>query len=85
MAGTHAGYLGSSLIGGLLVFFGFNMLASKVAAGFIAALLLLVLFWSRNCFSVVMTLLFVAAIIGVYFIPDPIGGDIMRYFVLFIG
>ncbi len=58
---------------------------SKIAAAFIAALLLLVIFWSRKVFTVVMCLIFVAAIIGCYFIPNPAGGEIMRYFVLFVG
>ena len=58
---------------------------SKIAAAFIAALLLLVIFWSRKVFTVVMCLVFVAAIIGCYFIPNPAGGEIMRYFILFVG
>ena len=58
---------------------------SKIAAAFIAALLLLVIFWSRKLFTVVMCLIFVAAIIACYFIPNPAGGEIMRYFVLFVG
>ena len=61
------------------------MQASKVAAAFIAALLLLVIFWSRKIFTVVMCLLFVALIIACYFIPNPAGGEIMRYFILFVG
>ena len=32
-----------------------------------------------------MCLVFVAAIIGCYFIPNPAGGEIMRYFILFVG
>ena len=58
---------------------------SKIAAAFIAALLLLVIFWSRKVFTVIMCLVFVAAIIGCYFIPNPAGGEIMRYFILFVG
>ncbi|CAK0781201.1 hypothetical protein CVIRNUC_005311 [Coccomyxa viridis] len=80
-----AGYLGSSLIGAILIFLGFNQLTSKIAAAFIAALLLLVIFWSRKLFTVVMCLIFVAAIIACYFIPNPADGEIMRYFVLFVG
>ena len=62
-----------------------SLQTSKVAAAFIAALLLLVIFWSRKLFTVVMCLIFVAAIIACYFIPNPAGGEIMRYFVLFVG
>ncbi len=61
------------------------MQASKIAAGFIAGLLLLVLWWSRKIFTVIMSLVWVAAIIVCYFIPQPVGGEVMRYFVLFIG
>jgi hypothetical protein len=61
------------------------MQASKIAAGFIAALLLLLIFWSRKIFTIFMSLLFVAIIIACYFIPQPVGGEIIRYFVLFIG
>ena len=61
------------------------MQTSKIAAAFIAVMLLLVIFWSRKNFTVVMCLIFVAAIIACYFIPNPAGGEIMRYFVLFVG
>ena len=61
------------------------MQTSKIAAGFIAALLLLVIFWSQRIFTVIMCLIFVVAIIACYFIPNPAGGEIMRYFVLFVG
>lgn len=47
--------------------------ASKIAAGFIAALLFLVIWWSRKMFGVIMSLLFIALIIACYFIPQPIG------------
>ena len=43
------------------------------------------IFWSRKIFTVVMCLLFVALIIACYFIPNPAGGEIMRYFILFVG
>ena len=62
-----------------------SLQTSKIAAAFIAALLLLVIFWSRKIFTVVMCLIFVAAIIACYFIPNPAGGEIMRYFILFVG
>ena len=62
-----------------------SLQTSKIAAAFIAALLLLVIFWSRKLFTVIMCLIFVAAIIACYFIPNPAGGEIMRYFVLFVG
>eukprot|EP00884_Botryococcus_braunii_P002278 jgi/Botrbrau1/12050/Bobra.0295s0006.1 len=77
-----AGYLGSSLIGALLIFFGFDSLASKIAAALIAALLLLVLIWAKNWFARGITLLFIVIIILLYFIP---GGWAIRYFVLFVG
>lgn len=74
--------MGSSLIGSLLIFFGFDGLASKIAAGLIAFLLLLILIWAKNWFARGMTLLFIAVIIALYFIP---GNWAIRYFVLFVG
>lgn len=74
--------MGSSLIGSLLIFFGFDGLASKIAAGLIAFLLLLVLIWAKNWFARGMTLLFIAVIVALYFIP---GNWAIRYFVLFVG
>jgi hypothetical protein len=76
------GYLGSSLIGALLIFFGFNSLASKVAAALIAALLVLVLIWSKNWFARGITIVFIVIIVLLYFVP---GGWAVRYFVLFVG
>lgn len=43
-----AGYLGSSFIGGLLVFAGFDALASKIAALILGVMLLAVLYWAKN-------------------------------------
>ena len=85
MGHTLTGYLGSSLIGALLIFLGFNVLCSQIASAFIAALLLLVIWWSRKLFCVLISLLFIVAIIVCYVIPQPVGGEIQRYFVLFIG
>ncbi|KAK9840917.1 hypothetical protein WJX81_000177 [Elliptochloris bilobata] len=80
-----AGYLGSALIGALLLFLGFSTLASKIAAGCVAGLLVLVLIWAKTWFTRGMSLLFIALIIAAYFIPDPAGAWVMRLFILFLG
>ncbi len=43
-----AGYLGSSFIGALLTFCGFNTVASKVASIVLGVCFLLVLWWGKN-------------------------------------
>ena len=55
------------------------MQASKIAAGCIAALLFLVIWWSRKLFGVFMSLVFIALIIGCYFIPQPVGETAARH------
>ncbi|ORX68970.1 hypothetical protein DL89DRAFT_247062 [Linderina pennispora] len=77
-----AGYLGSSFLGALMVFAGFNVLASKVVSVFIGVCLLATLFWARNWLTRGITLLFVGLIVGLWFTPRGIG---LKYVVLFMG
>nr|CAG8516707.1 4794_t:CDS:2 [Entrophospora candida] len=77
-----AGYLGSSLIGALLIFCGFNPLASKVASVVLGVMLIIVLFWARNWLTRILTIVFVGIIVGLWFTPDGVG---LKYFVLFVG
>ncbi|KAJ2726704.1 hypothetical protein GGI07_000428 [Coemansia sp. Benny D115] len=77
-----AGYLGSSFLGALMVFAGFNILASKIVSVFIAVCLLLTLIWARNWPTRIITVLFVGLIVGLWFTPHAIG---LRYVVLFMG
>lgn len=43
-----AGYLGSSAIGALLVFAGFNMVASKIASLILGVCFLFILWWAKK-------------------------------------
>ncbi|KAJ2161924.1 hypothetical protein GGF46_001115 [Coemansia sp. RSA 552] len=77
-----AGYLGSSLLGALMVFAGFDVLASKIVSVIIGVCLLGTLFWARNWLTRIITVLFVGLIVGLWFTPDGVG---LRYVVLFMG
>ncbi|KAJ2557358.1 hypothetical protein EV175_001390, partial [Coemansia sp. RSA 1933] len=77
-----AGYLGSSLLGAVMVFAGFNVLASKIVSAVIGVCLLATLYWAKNWLTRVITVLFVGLIIGLWFTPHGIG---LRYVVLFMG
>ncbi|KAJ2613376.1 hypothetical protein EV177_002552 [Coemansia sp. RSA 1804] len=77
-----AGYLGSSLLGALMVFAGFNVLASKIVSVIIGVCLLATLFWAKNWLTRGITVLFVGLIVGLWFTPHGIG---LRYVVLFMG
>ncbi|KAJ2885257.1 hypothetical protein H4R27_001495 [Coemansia aciculifera] len=77
-----AGYLGSSFLGTLMVFAGFNVLASKIVSVMIGVCLLATLFWAKNWLTRVITVLFVGLIVGLWFTPHGTG---LRYVVLFMG
>jgi hypothetical protein len=50
-----AGYLGSSLIGALLIFCGFNIVASKIASIVLGVCFLLTLWWARKDWLTIIT------------------------------
>ncbi|CAI2165297.1 15136_t:CDS:2 [Funneliformis geosporum] len=77
-----AGYLGSSFIGALLIFCGFNVMASKVASVILGVLLLILLFWAKNWLTRGLTVFFACVIVGLWFIEKGAG---LKYFVLFVG
>jgi hypothetical protein len=78
-----AGYLGSSLIGALLIFCGFNIVASKVASIVLGVAFLLTLWWGkRDWLTIVTILLAVGLIIAFWFIAHA---EPLRFVVLFIG
>ncbi|CAG8448426.1 6650_t:CDS:2 [Ambispora gerdemannii] len=77
-----AGYLGSSLIGAILIFCGFNILASQFASIFLGLCLLITLWWARNWLTRCITIFFVGVMIGLWFIEKGAG---LKYFVLFVG
>jgi hypothetical protein len=64
-----AGYLGSSLIGALLTFCGFNIVASKIASIVLGVCFLLTLWWARkDWLTIVTVLLAVGLLVGCWFI-----------------
>ncbi|KAK3115152.1 hypothetical protein LTR53_005794 [Teratosphaeriaceae sp. CCFEE 6253] len=78
-----AGYLGSSIIGMLLTFCGFDIVASKVASIVLGVCFLLTLWWSRRDWLSIITILFaVGLLVGFWFINHA---EPLRFLVLFIG
>jgi hypothetical protein len=64
-----AGYLGSSLIGALLIFCGFDIVASKVASIVLGVCFLLTLWWARKDWLTIGTILLaVGLLVGCWFI-----------------
>lgn len=77
-----AGYLGSSLIGALLTFCGFNINASKVASIILGVCFLLTLWWARKDWLTIVTILLaVALLVGFWFIKH---GEALRFVVVCI-
>lgn len=78
-----AGYLGSSLIGALLTFCGFDIVASKIASIVLGVCFLLTLWWGKRDWLTVLTvLLAVGLLIACWFI---VHAEALRFVVLFIG
>ncbi|EMD01269.1 hypothetical protein BAUCODRAFT_29714 [Baudoinia panamericana UAMH 10762] len=78
-----AGYLGSSIIGALLTFCGFDIVASKVASIVLGVCFLLTLWWGKKDWLTVLTvLLAVGLLVGFWFIAHA---EPLRWLVLFIG
>lgn len=78
-----AGYLGSSIIGALLVFCGFDIVASKVASIVLGVCFLLTLWWARKDWLTIVTIvLAVGLLVACWFIAHAAA---LRCVVLFIG
>lgn len=78
-----AGYLGSSFIGGLLTFCGFNIVASKVASIVLGVCFLLTLWWGKRDWLTIGTILAaIGLLVGCWFINHA---EALRFMVLFIG
>ncbi|CZR61541.1 uncharacterized protein PAC_11438 [Phialocephala subalpina] len=78
-----AGYLGSSLIGALLIFCGFDIVASKIASLVLGVCFLLTLWWARRDWLTIGTILLaVGLLVACWFIAHA---EALRYVVLFIG
>jgi hypothetical protein len=78
-----AGYLGSSLIGALLIFCGFDIVASKIASIVLGVCFLLTLWWARKDWLTIITILLaVGLLVACWFIKHA---EPLKYVVLFIG
>ncbi|KAK4219193.1 peptidase M50B-like-domain-containing protein [Rhypophila decipiens] len=78
-----AGYLGSSLIGALLTFCGFNIVASKIASFAVGVCFLLTMWWGRRDWLTIGTILAsVGLLVGCWFIAHA---EALRFVILFIG
>lgn len=77
-----AGYLGSSLIGALLIFAGFDTVASKVASIVLAVMLLITLWWARNWLTRGVVVIAIGIMVALWFIDH---GSPLRFYVLFNG
>ncbi|KEZ40453.1 Uncharacterized protein SAPIO_CDS8333 [Scedosporium apiospermum] len=78
-----AGYLGSSLVGALLIFCGFNVVASKVASIVLGVCFLVTLWWARKDWLTYLTIgLAVGLLVACWFIAHA---QALRFVVLFIG
>lgn len=78
-----AGYLGSSLIGALLIFCGFNIVASKIASFVLGVCFLLTLWWGKRDWLTILTILLaVGLLVACWFISHA---QALRFVVLFIG
>ncbi|KAK0388798.1 hypothetical protein NLU13_5041 [Sarocladium strictum] len=78
-----AGYLGSSLIGALLTFCGFNINASKIASFVLGGCFLLTLWWGKRDWLTILTvMLAVGLLVACWFIRSA---EALRFVVLFIG
>ncbi|MBW0488130.1 hypothetical protein O181_027845 [Austropuccinia psidii MF-1] len=77
-----AGYLGSSLIGSLLIFAGFDTVASKVASIILALMLLITLWWARNWLTRIVVVCAIGLMVAFWFIDH---GNPLRFYVLFNG
>ncbi|KAJ3051677.1 hypothetical protein HDU99_008351, partial [Rhizoclosmatium hyalinum] len=79
-----AGYLSSSFWGALMIFCGFNLTASKVAAVLVGITMLATLVWAKNWLTRGITIVFIVALGVLWWLPYW-NGAALRYFVLFLG
>jgi len=78
-----AGYLGSSLIGAVLIACGFDAKASKIACLVLAGFFIITLWWARrNMFTWLLIIGMAGLIVAFWFIYDS---EALRFLILFIG
>ncbi|KNE68223.1 hypothetical protein AMAG_12900 [Allomyces macrogynus ATCC 38327] len=75
--------IGSSTIGLILIFCGFNITALKVAAGLICACLLVTLWWVKDCFTRGLMIMSFALFLALWFLTPK--EQELVYVVLFVG
>ncbi|CAG8745354.1 17932_t:CDS:2, partial [Cetraspora pellucida] len=68
--------------GAILIFCGFNVVASKAASVVLGVLLIILLFWAKNWLTRGITVFFVIVIVVLWIVENGVG---LRYFVLFVG
>lgn len=78
-----AGYLGSSIIGALLIFCGFDIVASKIASIVLGVCFLLTLWWARRDWLTIVTVLLAVGLLVAFWFIDH--AEPLRFVVLFIG
>ena len=75
-----AGYLGSSFIGALLIFCGFDIVASKIASIGLGVCFLLILWWARKDWLTIFTIvLAVGLLVACWFIAHA---EALKYVVV---
>lgn len=77
-----AGYIGSSLFGAIMIFCGFNEVASKFCSILIGIAMLFLLWWAKNWLARLITVIFVALIALMWYLEES---KFLIYFVLFLG
>jgi len=77
-----AGYIGSTIFGGLLIFCGFSPTTSKIAAIFIILCMGGTLYYSNGFFTFVFTISVILVVGYILYIKK---WNIIQYFVLFLG
>ncbi|GAA5911668.1 hypothetical protein JCM6882_006935 [Rhodosporidiobolus microsporus] len=80
--GLYLGQVFSSLFGGVMVFVGFNALASKYASFVVMALWLPVIAFQANLLSRLVCFASLGLLVGIWFIEHAAG---LRFYILFLG
>lgn len=77
-----AGYIGSTLMGALLLFMGFGYRTSRYGSLGIIVILLMTLWFAGNWFALFSSILLGAMLLGAFFYQD---GAYTRHYILFLG
>lgn len=77
-----AGYIGSMFWGAIMVFAGFNVLASKIVSIAVGLTMIATLWWAKNWLSRLITI-FTTALIGLLWWYED--ARYLRFYILFLG